>query len=57
MNLCSPAPLITNGSWFTLQIPNLLWFLAVAGLVAAGLLLELPIEELPPTSRDQEDGR
>ena len=46
VNLCAPSPIFTNGSWFTLQVPNLVWFLALAGLVVAGLLVPFPTREV-----------
>lgn len=46
VNLCAPASLVTNGSWFTLQVPNLVWFLTVAGLVVAGIFLPFPTREV-----------
>jgi hypothetical protein len=46
VHLCTPAALLTNGSWFTLQVPNLVWFLSVAGLVVAGLILPFPTREV-----------
>jgi len=46
VNLCDPAPTITAGSWFLLQAPNLLWFLAAFVLVAAGLLLPFPTKPI-----------
>jgi hypothetical protein len=41
-NLCEPASLVTAGSWFTMQVPNMLWFLAVVALLVGGLVLPFP---------------
>jgi hypothetical protein len=46
VNLCEPAGLITAGSWFTMQVPNLLWFLALLAIVVGGLVLPFPAQEL-----------
>jgi len=55
VNLCAPASIITNGTWFTLQVPNLLWFLAVAGLVVGGLLLPFPTREVQESTVEKGD--
>jgi hypothetical protein len=52
VNLCEPASLITAGSWFTMQVPNLMWFLALLVIVVGGLVLPFPAREL-----DREEDR
>ncbi len=46
VNLCEPASLVTAGSWFTMQVPNLVWFLVLVGLFVAGLVLPFPGEDV-----------
>jgi hypothetical protein len=46
IDLCAPARLITAGSWFTLQVPNLIWFLSLFALLVLGLVLPFPTEEV-----------
>ena len=38
--------LITAGSWFTMQVPNMLWFLALLAMVVGGLVLPFPSREI-----------
>jgi hypothetical protein len=49
VDLCEPARLVTAGSWFVVQVPNLLWFLALFALVVLGLFLPFPSEEIDPS--------
>jgi hypothetical protein len=46
VDLCEPARLVTAGSWCGIQVPNLLWFLALFALVVLGLLLPFPTDEV-----------
>jgi len=46
LDLCEPARLITAGSWFVLQVPNLVWFLSLFALLVLGLFLPFPTDEV-----------
>jgi hypothetical protein len=46
LDLCEPAKLVTAGSWFVLQVPNLVWFLSLFALLVLGLFLPFPTEEV-----------
>jgi hypothetical protein len=54
VDLCAPAQLITGGSWFTIQVPNLLWFLTVLTLILVGLFAPFP--DLGPDLPGEGDG-
>jgi hypothetical protein len=54
VNLCEPATLITAGSWFTMQVPNLVWFLSLAVLVVGGLFVPFPTREIPAAVLERE---
>jgi hypothetical protein len=57
VDLCEPARLITAGSWFVIQVPNLVWFLALFALMVLGLLLPFPTEEVDSYSTDHGEQR
>jgi hypothetical protein len=48
VDLCAPGHLLTGGTWFTLQVPNLIWFLAVFALVVGGIFLPFPTRRVEP---------
>jgi hypothetical protein len=50
VDLCEPARLVTAGSWFLVQVPNLMWFLALFALMVLGILLPFPTEEVDVSS-------
>ena len=50
VDLCGPARLITAGSWFVIQVPNLVWFVALLVLMVLGILLPFPTEEVDVSS-------
>lgn len=50
VDLCEPARLVTAGSWFVLQVPNLVWFLALFALLVLGLFLPFPTDEIEVSS-------
>jgi hypothetical protein len=50
VDLCEPARLVTAGSWFVLQVPNLVWFLALFALLVLGLVLPFPTDEVDASS-------
>ena len=52
-NLTAPAPVIEAGAridsghgWFTLQVPNMIWFLAVLLLIVVAMFLPFPAHEV-----------
>jgi hypothetical protein len=49
INLCAPAPIITNGSWFTLQWPNLIWYGVIVLLLVLGIFIPFPGREVDTT--------
>jgi hypothetical protein len=57
VDLCEPARLITASSWFVIQVPNLVWFLALFALMVLGLLLPFPTEEVDSYSTDHGEQR
>lgn len=53
IDLCEPSKLITAGShidqgaaWFSIQQPNLIWFLLVLALFVIGIFLPFPTKEV-----------
>jgi hypothetical protein len=50
VDLCEPAHLVTAGSWFVLQVPNLIWFLSLFALLVLGLVLPFPTDEIDVSS-------
>ncbi len=50
IDLCAPARLVTAGSWFVLQVPNLVWFLSLLALLLLGLFLPFPTDEIDVSS-------
>jgi len=50
VDLCEPARLLTAGSWFVIQLPNLVWFLALFALLVLGILLPFPTQEIEAPS-------
>jgi hypothetical protein len=50
VDLCEPAHLITAGSWFVIQVPNLVWFIALLVLMVLGILLPFPTVEVDVAS-------
>jgi hypothetical protein len=42
INLCNPAPVLTNGSWFTMQWPNIIWYGLIVVLLLIGIFVPFP---------------
>jgi hypothetical protein len=57
INLCAPAPVYNWPSWFFIQLPNLIWYGAVALLLIVGMLLPFPSREVDTTGYDVSEGK
>ena len=56
LNLSGPAPTLNWPSWYYLQLPNAIWYLAVVVLIVVFLFLPFPSHAVDTAGYDANEG-